>query len=84
MKKRVRLTKEEREIEAALVRGEYVRASKEEEAAIVEAIKRHRKDAVLNLRVNRLDLQRFKEKAKKLGVPYQSLLSELIHLAVTR
>ena len=40
---------------------------------------RRKKDAVLNMRVNRQDLAGLKQKARRLGVPYQSFISELLH-----
>jgi predicted DNA binding CopG/RHH family protein len=38
-----------------------------------------KKDAVLNIRVNREDLKNIKRKAKKYGIRYQTLISEWIH-----
>jgi predicted DNA binding CopG/RHH family protein len=77
--KRIRLTKEEREIEAAIERGEYVPVSPEKEKAISAAIERWKKNAVLNIRVNATDLMKIKKKAKKLGVKYQTFISEILH-----
>ena len=67
-------------IESALVRGEYVRVSPEEERLIAGAIAAHRKDAVLNIRINSRDLANLKEKAKKLHVPHQTFIAEILHL----
>ncbi|OGX37910.1 MAG: hypothetical protein A3C53_05870 [Omnitrophica WOR_2 bacterium RIFCSPHIGHO2_02_FULL_68_15] len=75
----IRLTRQEREIEAALLRGEYVDVPKAEFEAIAKAIAHRRKDAVLNIRVNREDVESIKQKARQLGVRYQALLSEFIH-----
>lgn len=77
--KRMKLSAKEKAIEKALVRGEYRPVNRQEFQNIVEAVKRSKKDAVLNIRVNRQDLEALKRKARRLGVPYQSLLSELIH-----
>ncbi|MDD5085604.1 MAG: antitoxin [Candidatus Omnitrophica bacterium] len=77
--KRVKLTRKEKEIEIALLKGEYVNASRQEMETIASSIARRRKDAVLNIRVNSLDLEGVKKKAKKLGVPYQTFISEIIH-----
>ena len=77
--RRVRLTKEEREVENALVRGEYRDVSKSEFEDIARAVALRRKDAVLNIRVNGEDLKHIKRKAKKLGVKYQTFISELLH-----
>lgn len=77
----MKLTKQEREIERALIRGEYVSTSKERFREIAEAIAARRKDAVLNLRINSGDLENLKAKARKLGVKYQTFISELLHHA---
>lgn len=77
--KRIKLTKQEREIEKSLLKREYVDVGKEEYERIAEAIVQRRKDAVLNIRVNSEDLQNIKRKAKKLGVKYQTFISEFLH-----
>ncbi len=79
--KRVNLTRQEREIEDALVRGEYTNVSKAEFDHIAHAIASRKKDAVLNLRVNSRDLESLKRKAQKLGVKYQTFISEILHRA---
>lgn len=78
-----KLTREEREIRDASLRGEYDPVSPEEFRAIAEAWKRARKNTVISLRLNRDDLEAFKKKAEAVGVPYQSMISELIHHYVT-
>lgn len=79
MKRRVKLTREEREIEDALIRGEYVPVSKERFEEIKRALERRKKNAVLNLRMNQGDLDSLKRKAQKLGVKYQTFIAELLH-----
>ncbi|MBI2167582.1 MAG: antitoxin [Candidatus Omnitrophica bacterium] len=81
MKRRIKLTRMEREIEEAAMRGEYVDSGPERFKEIAEAIQARRKDAVLNIRVNSGDLENLKEKAGKLGVKYQTFISELLHRA---
>lgn len=78
--KRMNLTKEERAIEKALLRGDYKPASQAEFNRVADMIARRRKDAVLNIRINSYDLASIKKKAKARGIPYQSLVSELIHI----
>jgi predicted DNA binding CopG/RHH family protein len=78
-----KLTKYEKSIEDALMRGEYKPVSSEKFRAIAEAWKRARKNTVISLRLNRDDLAAFKKKAEAAGVPYQSMISELIHHYVT-
>ena len=83
MKKRIILSRSEKAIEGAVLRGEYRRASQEEFNRIAEAIARRKKDAVLNIRVNSQDLENIKQKAKRIGIPYQTFVSELIHQYAT-
>ena len=83
MKKKINLSRSEKAIEGAVIRGEYHRASQEEFNRIAEAISRRKKDAVLNIRVNSQDLELIKQKAKRIGIPYQTFVSELIHQYAT-
>ena len=77
--RQAKLTAQEKEIEATLLKGEYVDIGKREFAEIAEAVVSRRKDAVLNIRVNSHDLRQIKEKAQRLGIKYQTLISELLH-----
>lgn len=77
--KRLKLTRKEREIEEALLKGEYLNVSRAEFDRVAEAIAVRRKDAVLNLRINSGDLRSLKKKAQKLGVRYQTFISEILH-----
>jgi predicted DNA binding CopG/RHH family protein len=77
--KKIKLSPEEQAIEKALIRGEYRPVSNTEFQHIAQAIACRKKDAVLNIRVNHQDLENLKKKAKRLGVPYQSFVSELLH-----
>ncbi|MBI5241623.1 MAG: antitoxin [Elusimicrobia bacterium] len=79
MKKKINLSLSEKAIERAVSRGEFRPASKEEFEKIAEAVARRKRDAVLNIRVNSQDLASIKEKARRMGIPYQSFVSELIH-----
>ena len=75
--RRVKLTREEKAIEESL--DETVPVSRQEYARILQAIAARKKDAVLNIRISRYDLEHLKEKAEKLGVKYQTLVSEFLH-----
>jgi len=77
--KKIKLSAKEKAIENALVKGEYRSVSQTEFQSIAAAVARRKKDAVLNIRVNRQDLDSLKQKARNLGVPYQSFISELLH-----
>lgn len=75
--RKIKLTKEERWIEDHA--QEFVPAGREEYSKIVEALERRKKDAVLNVRVNSHDLTAIKEKASKMGIKYQTFISEILH-----
>jgi len=77
--RKIKLTKQERAIEDSLLKGEYADAGKVEFNAIADAIAARKKDAVLNIRVNSRDLAKIKHKAQKLGIKYQTFISEIIH-----
>ena len=79
MKRSIKLTKQEKEIENALIAGKLVDIEKEELEEISQAIARRKKDTVLNIRINSQDLKSIKQKAKKLGIKYQTLISEILH-----
>ena len=75
--KKFKLTKEEQWIEDHA--EEFIPVSREKFEMIKQAIERRKKDAVLNIRVNSYDLESIKQKARKLGVKYQALISEILH-----
>jgi predicted DNA binding CopG/RHH family protein len=77
--KKIELTKKERAIEKGLLRGDYAPLKAAEAHAVAKAIAARRKDAVLNIRINSQDLNHLKQKAKHLGVPYQTFISEILH-----
>ena len=79
--RRIKLTRQEKAIEDAALRGEYVNVPKEEFEEIAASLAAHRKDAVLNIRINSYDLKSLKEKAHKLGVKYQTFIAEILHRA---
>jgi len=77
--KKIKLTSEENRIEKDLLEGVYKPVSDSDFRAISESIARRKKDAVLNIRVNSRDLEFIKQKARKLGIKYQTFISEIIH-----
>jgi len=48
-----------------------------------EAVANYRKDKSVNLRVNSATLETIKAKAKKAGLPYQTLINTLLHQYAT-
>jgi len=79
MKRNIELTRQEKEVEDALMAGEFVNIEGNELEKISQAIARRKKDAVLNIRVNSQDIISIKQKAKKLGIKYQTFISEVLH-----
>ncbi|MBI2119887.1 MAG: hypothetical protein HYT97_09740 [Elusimicrobia bacterium] len=77
--RKLKLSKQESEIEKALVSGEYIKIDHQEFEEIAQAISHRKKDSVLNIRVNSEDLKNIKQKANRLGVKYQTFVSELLH-----
>ncbi len=80
----VRLDTYEQKIEAALSRGEYKRTSDLDSMMkfFKDAAKNYRmlqKSKPITIRINQEDILKVKAKAKKNNIPYQTLLSSLIH-----
>ncbi|MBI4335474.1 MAG: antitoxin [Candidatus Omnitrophica bacterium] len=75
----VKLTRQEKAVEDAIVKGEYISAGKDEFDEIARAITARRKDAVLNIRLNSRDLKQLKSRAHRLGLRYQTFISEILH-----
>ena len=77
--KKMELTREEKEIENALLSGEYKPINGKELASIESTLKSGKKDITMTIRVNSGDIEKIKGKAKELGIKYQSYISEIIH-----
>jgi len=80
---KVMLSKYEQQIEKALLKGEYVSASDLDHTRELfqEAAKNYRElqeTKSITLRVNKEDLIKVKVKAKRNGLPYQTLVNLLI------
>ena len=59
--------------------GDVMEFEIQEFKEIAKSIKARQKNSVLNIRINSEDLEQIKRKADKLGVKYQSFISELLH-----
>ena len=82
--RKTKLTKQEKEIENALLQGEYIDIDESEFKQITEAVASRKKDSVLNIRVNSEDLKLLKRKARQFGIRYQTFISELLHRIARR
>ncbi|MCX7661218.1 MAG: CopG family antitoxin [Candidatus Omnitrophica bacterium] len=77
--RKIRLTRQEKAIEESLLKGEYVNLDNHELKAIAEAISTRKKDTLISIRLNSQDLASIKQKARKLGIKYQTFISEVLH-----
>jgi predicted DNA binding CopG/RHH family protein len=75
-------TKMEKEMLNALYRGKLKRSAKasEEMEAAQKAAKNYlKKDNRINIRISGTDLNQIKQKASEEGIPYQTLISSILH-----
>jgi predicted DNA binding CopG/RHH family protein len=79
MNRKAKLTKQEKVIEEELLKDQYLKVNEDEFKAIAQALALRKKDAVLNIRVNNNDLKNIKLKAQRLGLKYQTFISEILH-----
>lgn len=77
--RKIKLTRQEKAVEDAALRGEYANVSKEKFDEIARMLVARKKDTVLNIRVNSQDLKNIKERAQTLGIRYQTFISEILH-----
>ena len=78
----MKLTKEEQEILESVERGEWKSVPKVEEEAVryqTAAKATLRKDKRVNIRMTERDLVHFQKAAMHEGLPYQTLLSSVLH-----
>ncbi|HDM77211.1 MAG TPA: antitoxin [Deltaproteobacteria bacterium] len=76
------LDKEEREIMESVERGEWIATKDQDKDAekLVSAAKTTLvKDMRMNIRISRRDLNALKIRAMQEGIPYQTLVSSIIH-----
>ena len=77
----MKLTKEEKDIQASVERGEWsVTAKKSELRKYQEAARQMlKKDTRLNIRISSQDLKNLQKRAMEEGLPYQTFVSSLLH-----
>lgn len=80
-----RLTKEEKEILESLDRNEWKSVINKESRKSFKEYAQNTlvKDKRINIRLNEKDLKKLKAKAAEEGIPYQTLISSIIHKYVT-
>jgi len=87
MKRRGFYDDEERDLITAYERGEFRPVTDQQRAknSAVEAARRYlRKDARINIRLSTADLEMLKRRAAEEGLPYQTLISSVLHKYVSR
>jgi len=86
---KAKLSKQEKDLHDSLERGEWksvpnrdaeIKKSVQAARVQIEAI---RKEARVSLRLNSTDVDRMREKANQVGLPYQSLIASVIHQFAT-
>ena len=77
----MKLDKFEQKIESDIL--EYKSVSKKKQKRIDTIIKKTKEKKSVNLRLNSLDLELLKRKAEQEGIPYQTLISSILHKFVT-
>ncbi len=77
----MKLDKLEQKIENNI--SEYKSMSEKKRKRIEDIIKRTKEKKSINLRVNSHDLDLLKKKAEQEGIPYQTLISSVLHKFVT-
>jgi len=80
MKKKIKLDAYEREIEKNFGKGKPVKNPKKTREMLMEAAKNYVAERQsITIRLQKSDLEAIKNKAAKMGVPYQTYLNIVIH-----
>ena len=85
--KKLRLDKEEREILRSVERGEWksTKPTRQELERLAQIARNtFRKDQRMNIRISKADLTGLKVKAAEEGIPYQTLVTSILHRYVSR
>ena len=81
VKQKIKLDPFEKEIEAHV--DKYVPITGEKRRRIEAIIERSRKTKNINIRITEYDLAQLKQKAEEEGMPYQTLISSVLHKYIT-
>ncbi|KQC12377.1 MAG: hypothetical protein APR63_11140 [Desulfuromonas sp. SDB] len=81
MNNKYKLTEEEKIIEEELDNYKAVTGKKREK--IEKIIENAKKNKAISLRMTNFDLKKIKEKAKDEGIPYQTLITNILHKYIT-
>ena len=75
------LTNEERDIENSI--DSLVTVSGDKRRRVESIIARGKKNKAISLRIAEYDLEKLKEKAENDGIPYQTLITTVLHKYIT-
>jgi len=81
MKRKIKLDPFEKGIESHI--DEFVPITGEKRRSIEGILERSRKTKNINIRISEPDLTRLKKRAEEEGVPYQTLISSVLHKYIT-
>ncbi len=81
MKNIFKLTEEEKQMENELENYTSVKGEKREK--IENIIANAKKNKAISLRMTNFDLERIKNKAEEEGIPYQTLITNILHKYIT-
>ena len=81
MNRKIKLDPFEKEIESHI--EEFVPITGEKRRNIEAILERSRKTKNINIRISEPDLTRLKKKAEEEGMPYQTLISSVLHKYIT-
>jgi len=81
MNNKYKLTEEEKKIEDELDNYKPVTGKKREK--IEKIIANAKKNKAISLRMTNFDLEKIKEKAEEEGIPYQTLITNILHKYIT-
>ncbi len=81
MKQKIKLDPFEKEIEAHV--DNFVPITGEKRRRIEGILERSRKAKNINIRISEYDLAHLKQKAEEEGIPYQTLISSVLHKYIT-
>ncbi len=81
MKRKIKLNSFEKEIEAHI--DESIPIAGEKRRSIDAILEKSRKKKNINIRISEYDLAHLKQKAAEEGMPYQTLISSVLHKYLT-
>ena len=81
MKRKINLDPFEKEIESHI--DEFVPMTGEKRRSTEALLERSRKTKNINIRISEPDLTRLKKRAEEEGMPYQTLISSVLHKYIT-